>query len=103
MESDYYMYLGTDEKQYFSLPSTWKLLHFVEDEKETPTASVEQMTREALTQPKGTHPFQNLLSGVKSVALIVDDGTRPTPVAPILEVLLAQLADSGFSLGNRCE
>lgn len=102
MERDYYMYLGTDEKQYFSLPSTWKLLHFVEDEEETPSASIQQMTLEALTQPKGTHPFQDLMPGVQSVALIVDDGTRPTPVAAILEVLLAQLADSGFSREHIC-
>ena len=102
MERDYYMYLGTGEKQYFVLPKAWVPLHFVEDEEGTPTASVEQMTLEALTQPKGTDPFEDLLSGVESVALIVDDGTRPTPVAAILEVLLAQLVDNGFSREHIC-
>ena len=97
MERDYYMYLGIGEKQYFSLPAAWELLHCVEDKEGTPTASVQQMTIEALMQPKGTDPFQDLLSGVKSVAVIVDDGTRPTPVKAILEVLLNRLADNGFS------
>jgi nickel-dependent lactate racemase len=97
MERDYYLYLGIGEKQYFPLPKAWMPLHFVEDEKGIPTVSVEQMTLEALTQPQGIHPFQDLLPGVKNVALIVDDGTRPTPVAPILEVLLSQLTDNGFS------
>jgi nickel-dependent lactate racemase len=97
MERDYYMYLGQGEKQYFSLPAAWVPLHFVEDKKGAPTASIGQMTLEALTQPEGTHTFQDLLSGVKSVAVIVDDGTRPTPVKAILEVLLTRLEDNGFS------
>jgi len=102
MERDYYMYLGQGEKRYFSLPALWVPLHFVEDEEGAPAASIEQMTLEALTQPKGTHPLQDLLSGVKSVAVIVDDGTRPTPVAAILAVLLARLEGSGFSRENIC-
>jgi nickel-dependent lactate racemase len=100
MERDYYMYLGIGEKQYFSLPAAWELLHCVEDEEGTPTASIQQMTLEALMQPRGTLPFRDLLSGVKSVAVIVDDGTRPTPVAAVLEVLLSRLADKGFSREN---
>jgi len=102
MERDYYMYLGQGGKRYFSLPALWVPLHFVEDEEGAPAASIEQMTLEALTQPKGTHPLQDLLSGVKSVAVIVDDGTRPTPVAAILAVLLARLEGSGFSRENIC-
>ncbi len=102
MERDYYMYLGQGGKRYFSLPALWVPLHFVEDEEGAPAASIEQMTLEALTQPKGTHPLQDLLSGVKSVAVIVDDGTRPTPVAAVLAVLLARLEGSGFSRENIC-
>lgn len=100
MKRDYYVYLSQGEKRYFSLPAAWELLHCVEDEEGTPTASIEQMVFEALTQPQGTSPFQDLLSGVKKVAVIVDDGTRPTPVAAIMEVLLTHLADNGFSNKN---
>ena len=100
MKRDYYIYLSQKEKQLFSLPAAWKLLHCVEDEEGTPTASIGQMTLDALRRPQGISPFQDLLSGVKRVAVIVDDATRPTPVAAILEVLLTHLADSGFSNEN---
>jgi nickel-dependent lactate racemase len=100
MGHDYYVYLGQGKKQYFSLPAAWLPLHFVEDEEGTPTASVERMTLEALSRPTGTHPFQDLLSGAKRVAIIVDDGTRPTPVTEILKVLLSRLVDNGFSREN---
>jgi nickel-dependent lactate racemase len=97
MKRDYYVYLSQKEKRFFSLPTAWELLHYVEDEEGPPSASVEQMTLKALTQPQGTPPFQDLLSGAKNIAIIVDDATRPTPVAAVLEVLLTHLANSGFS------
>ena len=100
MGHNYYLYLGQGKKEYFSLPAAWVPLHFVEAEEGTPTASIEKMTLEALSRPTGTHPFQDLLSGARSVAIIVDDGTRPTPVAEILGVLLSRLADNGFSGEN---
>jgi nickel-dependent lactate racemase len=102
MERDYYVYLGEGKKQHFSLPAAWVPLHFVEAEEGTPSPSIAQMTLEALTRPRGTHPFEDLLSGVKNVAIIVDDRTRPTPVAKILKVLLSCLVDSGFSRENLC-
>ena len=100
MGHDYYLYLGQGKKQYFSLPAAWLPLHFVEDEEGIPTASIEQMTLEAFSRPTGTPPLQDLLSGAKRVAIIVDDGTRPTPVTEILEVLLSRLVDNGFSREN---
>ena len=100
MGQDYYLYLSQGKKKYFSLPPEWVPLHFVETEEGTPTLSIEQMTLEALSRPTGTPPFQDLLSGAKSVAIIVDDGTRPTPVAEILEVLLSGLANKDFSREN---
>ena len=100
MKKDYYLYLGQDKREYFTLPAGWVPLHFVEAEESPLTPSIEQMTREALSRPTGTPPLQQMLSGVKSIAIIVDDATRPTPVAEILEALLSHLADHGFSCEN---
>jgi nickel-dependent lactate racemase len=100
MRKDYYLYLGQDKKSYFTLPAGWVPLHFVEAEESAQMPSIEQMTREALLKPTGTPPFQTMLSGVKRIAIIVDDGTRPTPVAKVLGVLLSHLEDSGFSHEN---
>jgi hypothetical protein len=30
MEQNYYLYLGQDKKEFFSLPETWTVSHFVE-------------------------------------------------------------------------
>lgn len=97
MKRDYYVYLSQQEKRYFSLSAAWELLHYVEDEEETPSASIGQMALESLTQPQKTPPLQDLLSGARNIAVVVDDGTRPTPVAAILDVLLPHLVNSGFS------
>jgi nickel-dependent lactate racemase len=100
MKRDYYLYLGQDKRQNFTLPEGWEPLHFVETEEGTPPLSIEQMTREALSRSAGPLPFQELLSRAKSIAIIVDDATRPTPVAKILGVLLSHLWESGFSREN---
>ena len=97
MKKDYYLYLDQDKKEYFSLPKGWDPLYFIESEDGMTMPSIEQMTREALSKPAGPLPFQALLSRAKSIAIIVDDATRPTPVAKILGTLLASLEDSGFS------
>jgi nickel-dependent lactate racemase len=97
MKKDYHLYVGRDKKEYFSLPAEWKPLHFIETDEATPKSSIRQMTLEALSGPTGTHPFQDLLLRAQRIAVIVDDLTRPTPTAEILEVLLSRLADSGFS------
>jgi len=100
MGQNYYLYLGQSKKQHFTLPKEWVALHFVEGEEGTQTPSLEKMTAEALSKPTGTPPVQDLLSTAKSVAIIVDDGTRPTPVPEILGVLLSHLANNSFSRKN---
>jgi nickel-dependent lactate racemase len=87
MEKNYYLYLSQDKKEYFTLPAGWVPLHFVEAEESALTPSIEKLTLEALSRPTGTAPFQEMLSGVKNIAIIVDDGTRPTPVAKIVGVV----------------
>ena len=99
MAQNYYLHLGQSKKQYFTLPTEWVPLHFVEGEEGAPTPSLEQMTAEALSKPIGTRPLQDLLSAAKSVAIIVDDGTRPTPVAEILGVLLSHLTNAPAARG----
>jgi len=96
MKKDYYLFLDQEKKEYFSLPKGWDPLYFVEAEDGATIPSIEQMTLEALSKPAGPLPFQKLLSQAKSIAIIVDDATRPTPVAKILGTLLSHLAESGF-------
>jgi nickel-dependent lactate racemase len=100
MKKDYYLYTAQDRKEYLTLPEGWEPLHFVETEDGAMIPSIEQMTREALSRPAGPLPFRELLSKAKSIAIIVDDATRPTPVARILGTLLSHLTENGFSRGK---
>lgn len=96
MRPDYYLCSGRGQKVYFSLPPQWTPTHFIENEEDVPRPSVFQMTEEALTTPLGTPPLKNLISGAHSIAIIMDDWTRPTSVAEILQVLLPYLVRNGF-------
>jgi nickel-dependent lactate racemase len=97
MGADYYVYLSQGKKQHFSLPAAWVPSHVVDAEDGIPIVPNAQLTLDALSRPTGTPTFRDLLSGARNVAVMVDDATRPTPVAAILEVLLPRLADNGFS------
>jgi nickel-dependent lactate racemase len=95
MGQDYYLYSSRNEKVNFSLPSHWSVSHFMESAEDAPRTSIAQMARKALESPLGAPPLKDLVSGARRIAIIVDDWTRPTPVADILQVLLPQLSGSG--------
>jgi len=97
MKKNFYCYMGQDKKEYFTLPTKWVPLHFVEAEEGTPVPSIEEMTLEALSSPVGTPPLQDLVSRAQTIAIIVDDGTRPTPLTKILGTLLPAMVDKGFT------
>lgn len=47
----------------------------------------------ALENPVKAPPFQTFLKGVKSLLIIVNDATRPTPTAKILKILYPKIRD----------
>ena len=95
MGENFYVSLGLEEKRYFSLPRKWTSVHFLESTRAPTGQSVREMTREALTKPIGIPALREMVSGGKRVAVIVDDGTRPTPASDILAVLLPHLIEAG--------
>ena len=96
MNNEYHLCLARDRKEYFSLPGTWVPLSLSESDREIPLLSINEMTRQALSNPTGSPPLREMVSGKERIVLIIDDCTRPTPVAGILEVLLPYLAESGI-------
>jgi lactate racemase len=95
MKKEYHLRMARDRKEYFSLPERWTPLNFSETTEEVPNLSVGQMTRQALSNPAGSPPLADLVSGKERIVIVIDDCTRPTPVAGILEILLPCLTDSG--------
>ncbi len=97
MEQNYYLYHSKDKKEFFSLPDKWTAVHFVESGEGEVTPSVEKMALDAVTVPIGSPQLKELISGAGSIAIIVDDATRPTPVPEIMKVIAEQLEGAGFS------
>lgn len=97
MTQDYYVYVGPGLRHYFSLPPEWVVSHFAETEEGVAAASVSALTLDALSRPRGTAPFQDLVSRATKIAIIVDDLTRPTPVSAILQALLSRVEVYGFA------
>lgn len=53
--------------------------------------SKEEIIADALMNPVGTGSFDAFLQGAKSVLIIINDATRPTPTPAMLEALLPHL------------
>lgn len=96
----YYLYIGKDDKEFFSLPQAWTLSHFADTEEKEPSPPIEEMVVSALSEPRGTEPLSHLVLRAGHIAVIVDDATRPTPVGPILGVLLYNIEKTGFNKEN---
>ncbi len=96
MKREYYLCLGRSERLPFTLPASWTTLYCPEPE-ETPTGGVvRDMARKAIRHPAGVSSFAKAIGAAKHIAVIVDDGTRPTPVAEVLDVVLDELAKLGI-------
>ncbi|HTY21826.1 MAG TPA: lactate racemase domain-containing protein [Desulfomonilaceae bacterium] len=96
MRKDYYLCSSRNQKAYFSVPPQWSISHFIESREDLAIPPVGQMVQEALEAPLGTAPLKDLVPGANKVAILVDDWTRPTPVADILQVLLPYLVRNGI-------
>ncbi len=68
----------------------------MEGEEDVAPSPIPALALKALSEPKGMPPLKELLKQARKIAVIVDDLTRPTPVAPILETLLSQVEGCGF-------
>lgn len=98
MKQEHHLYLGKKERKTFTLPASWTVLHCPEPETNiSPPVAVADMALDALRHPVGISSFEQAVTKGGKIAVIVDDGTRPTPVAEILGVVLHELAELGIS------
>ncbi|MCJ7593847.1 MAG: lactate racemase domain-containing protein [Desulfobacterales bacterium] len=86
-----------EERLTFSMPPGWELLpQSLPPEKEVSDLSVSELTRKALMNPSGGTPIGDVLAVGKRVAILSDDGTRPTPVREMMPPLLEELMRGGI-------
>jgi len=95
----YYVYYGT-EKYPFEIPSGWRVIqNTVFEEAEIPL-TIPEMVKRALAAPLSSPRLSEIVREDSTVALIVDDWTRSTPVSQILPVVLEELHGGGVKREN---
>ena len=60
-----------------------------------PLPDMERAIAQAIDHPIGCEPLTRIVSPGKKIAVIIDDGSRPTPQKVILPILLRRLEDVG--------
>jgi nickel-dependent lactate racemase len=83
------------EELALSLPASWHLTGVLEPAPLPPVADEGAEIERSLNAPLGSPRLRDLARPGMKVALIIDDDSRPTPVAKILPPLLEELAAAG--------
>ena len=83
-----------DRKINISFPDTWEISVLAPEPK---SALSNAQRQAALDQPIGSPPISKLAQGKQSVAIIVDDLSRPTPIKELLPAVLNELLAAGVT------
>jgi len=85
-----------------NLPENWTLGGVLEPSAlpAVPDACAE--TQRSLAQPVGSPKLHELARAGMKVAIVIDDGSRPTPVASILPAVLDELTRAGVPVNDMC-
>lgn len=82
-----------DEELTLTFPDGWDVHTFAPPEK---PALSEEAIAAAFGNPIGSRRIAELAAGRRSAAIIIDDLSRPTPVAVVLPFVLAELEQAGI-------
>lgn len=81
------------------LPDEWEVT--VVNKRPMPVhPAPEEAVRQALEEPVGCAPLQELARGAKSACILICDITRPVPNGLVLPILLRKLLDAGMKQDN---
>jgi nickel-dependent lactate racemase len=87
---------GTDEMQ-IALPEDWHVAGILEPASMPPVNDAGDEVHRSLGEPIGSPRLRDLARPGMKVALVIDDLSRPTPVALILPAVLEELARGGIA------
>jgi lactate racemase len=79
------------------IPSTWQSLGTLEPSALSGVSDLEQELRRSLQSPIGSERLSVLAKRSQRIALVMDDLSRPTPVAKLLPAVLAELKQGGIA------
>jgi lactate racemase len=84
----------------FSIPQNWHIAGILEPGQERTVSSTEAEAQRALNEPLGSPSLAELcrqMPAQSRVVIVIDDSSRPTPVAQILPPLLIKLLGNGVA------
>ncbi len=85
-----------NERISFPLPENWQVKGILEPSSLPPAADPHAEVLQALAQPSGMPSLGNLARRGMKVAIVIDDGSRPTPVGRLLPPVIAELEAVGI-------
>jgi nickel-dependent lactate racemase len=86
------------EQLAITLPAAWEVTGVLEPVPFPPVADAAAEVRRSLAAPIGMPGLRDLATASARCVLVVDDGSRPTPVSAILPPVLDELAAAGLYL-----
>lgn len=86
-----------DREQELVFPDHWQVETHWPD---TPAPMSDEQIADALDNPRGCPPLAEQLAGKRSLAIVVDDLSRPTPVYRALPQVLARARHAGIPASN---
>jgi nickel-dependent lactate racemase len=82
------------------LPSGWEVTHTIFKGAQPARAALQTMMMQALSKPTGSPKLEELLKPASTVAIVVDDLTRHTPISDLLPGLLTVIESKGVPKKN---
>ena len=82
------------------LPRNWRIVDSLKPAGVEPIKDAANAVQEALQTPIGLPALSELARGKLRVVIVVDDASRPTPVAKIFPLVLAELDGAGVDRSN---
>ena len=96
MKEDYFLYNG-EKKQPFTLPPEWTVQEHTRFTENFPETPVSDLVKRALAHPAGSGTLSDIAKKDMTVAILVDDPARATPVDQMLPPILSELLEAGVS------
>ncbi|MGC9468698.1 MAG: nickel-dependent lactate racemase [Anaerolineae bacterium] len=82
-----------------TLPASWRLAGVLEPNPRGSLADVRAEVERCLKEPIGCAALSTSAEAGMRVAIVIDDGSRPTPVSQILPAVVAELEEAGIERG----
>jgi len=96
LKENYFLYNG-EKKRSFRLPPEWTVREHTRFPEDLPAIPVSDLVKDALARPTGSITLSEMADSDMTVAIIVDDPARATPVDRMLPPVLDELSKAGVS------